>query len=58
MAALWIIGSSTFCKVKVWCKGLESKNSIIQLVVKNAPDVSVPEVICSWVHHNWGPFLS
>ncbi|KAK0507414.1 hypothetical protein JMJ35_010452 [Cladonia borealis] len=52
-AAVWIIGSSTFCKVKAWCEGLESEDDTIQFVANNAPGVPVPEVIYSWVDHNW-----
>ena len=52
-AAVWSIGSSTFCKVKAWCEGLESENDTIQFVAKNAPSVPVPEVIHYWVDYNW-----
>ena len=52
-AAVWSIGSSTFCKVKAWCEGLESENDTIQFVARNAPGVPVPEVIHSWVDHDW-----
>ena len=51
-AAVWSIGSSTFCKVKAWCEGLESESDTIHFVAKNAPGVPVPEVIHSWVDHD------
>ena len=52
-AAVWSIGTSAFCKVKAWCEGLELENDTIQYVARNAPGVPVPEVIHSWVDHEW-----
>lgn len=52
-AAIWSIGTSAFCKVKAWCEGLEPGNDTIQFVARNAPGVPVPEVIHSWIDHDW-----
>ena len=52
-AAVWGIKTSTFCKVKAWCEGLESENDTLRFVAKNAPSISLPEVIYSWIDHGW-----
>ena len=52
-AAVWSIGTSTFCKVKAWCEGLEPENDTIRFVARNAPSIPLPEVIYSWVDHDW-----
>ncbi|KAL9123879.1 MAG: hypothetical protein Q9217_006734 [Psora testacea] len=52
-AAVWSLGTNTFCKVKAWCEGLEPESDTIQFVAKNAPCIPVPEVIYSWIDHDW-----
>ncbi|CAG8961939.1 hypothetical protein HYFRA_00013719 [Hymenoscyphus fraxineus] len=52
-AAVWSLGSNTFCKVKAWCKELESESDTICFVRNNAPSIPLPEVIYSWVDHDW-----
>lgn len=52
-AAVWSIGTSTFCKVKAWCEGLEPENDTIRFVARNAPCIPLPEVIYSWTDHDW-----
>lgn len=52
-AAVWSIGTSTFCKVKAWCEGLEAEIDTIRFVARNAPCIPIPEVIYSWVDHDW-----
>lgn len=52
-AAVWSIGTSAFCKVKAWCEGLESENETIRFVARNAPCIPIPEVVDSWVDHDW-----
>ena len=50
-AAVWSIGTSTICKVKAWCEGMEPECDTIRFVAKHAPNIRVPEVIYSWVDH-------
>ncbi len=52
-AAVWSIGTSTFCKVKAWCEGLEPEIDTIRFVARNAPGIPLPEVIYSWIDHEW-----
>jgi len=52
-AAVWIIGSNTFCKVKAWCKEQESESDTIRFVRNNAPSIPLPEVIYSWIDYDW-----
>lgn len=52
-AAVWRIGTTTFCKVKAWCEGLEPEDDTIRFVARNAPYIPIPEVIYSWVDYNW-----
>ena len=52
-AAVWSIGTNAFCKVKAWCEGLEPESDTIQFVARNAPCIPVPEVVYSWVDHDW-----
>lgn len=52
-AAVWSIGTNAFCKVKAWCEGLEPESDTIRFVGRNAPCIPLPEVIYSWVDHEW-----
>jgi hypothetical protein len=52
-AAVWSIRTNAFCKVKAWCEGLESESDTIGFVRRNAPCIPLPEVIYSWVDHDW-----
>ena len=52
-AAVWTIGTTTFCKVKAWCEGLEPEIDTIRFVARNAPCIPLPEVIYSWIDHDW-----
>lgn len=51
--SVWLIGTNTFCKVKAWCEGLEPENDTIRIGARKAPCIPVPEVIYSWVDHDW-----
>ena len=52
-AAVWSIGTRAFCKVKAWCEGLEAESDTIRFVARKAPCIPIPEVIYSWVDHDW-----
>jgi hypothetical protein len=52
-AAVWSIGTNAFCKVKAWCEGLEAESDTIRFVGRNVPCIPLPEVIYSWVDHDW-----
>jgi len=52
-AAVWNIGTSAFCKVKAWCEGLEPEDDTIRFVARNAPGIPLPELVYSWVDHDW-----
>lgn len=51
-AAVWSLGSDTLCKVKAWCKELESESNTIRFVKSHAPSIPLPEVIYSWVDYD------
>lgn len=48
-AAVWCIGTNTFCKVKSWCEGMELESETIQFVQNNAFGITISEVIHTWV---------
>ncbi|KAI9056181.1 hypothetical protein LZ554_001109 [Drepanopeziza brunnea f. sp. 'monogermtubi'] len=52
-AAVWSLGSNTLCKVKSWCEELGAESETIDFVRNCAPSLPLPEVIYSWVDHEW-----
>ncbi|KAI9743915.1 MAG: hypothetical protein M1818_002649 [Claussenomyces sp. TS43310] len=52
-AAVWSIGANAFCKVKAWHKGMELESKTIAFIRENAPEIPVPEVIYTWIDHEW-----
>ena len=52
-AGVWLLGMDTFCKVKGWTEGLEAESDTIEFVKTHCPDIPVPEVIVSWIDHDW-----
>ena len=49
----WRIGSRTFCRSLPWIEGLELESGTIKFVKTHCPDMPVPEVIFSWIDHDW-----
>ncbi|CZT13887.1 uncharacterized protein RCO7_05100 [Rhynchosporium graminicola] len=52
-AAVWSLGSNTFCKVKAWCEELEAESDTISFVKNIAPSIPLPDVVYSWIDHDW-----
>ncbi len=52
-AGVWLLGKDTFCKVKGWCEGMESESETINFVRMHCPSIPVPEVVFSWIDHDW-----
>lgn len=52
LSAVWAIGNNAICKVHSWTSDTTSESKTIKFVQENAPQVSIPEVIYSWVDGN------
>jgi hypothetical protein len=49
----WRIGSRTFCKSNSWTEEMELESDTIKFVKTHCPDLPVPEIIFSWIDHDW-----
>ena len=48
-AAVWCLGENTFCKAHAWIEGLELEANNLRFVAEKMPDVTIPEVIYTWI---------
>lgn len=51
--AVWSIVNNAICKVHAWCEGLELEANTIRFVRQSVEEVPVPEVIHTWIDHNF-----
>lgn len=50
---LWGFGGTVQCRSKAWAEGLEPEGETISFVKMHCPTIPVPEVIFSWIDHEW-----